>query len=846
MPNTQKIVLLLIVSALWKVSAAQTRTITGMVEDSLSHLPVANASITAQNSRRGILTNAGGRFSITIGRTVKRLVITATGYQPLTVSVGDSVQQPLLLFLSKNYTTLQSAIVQARPGKYRNKNNPAVELIRHVIANKPENGPGGDDYTSYDQYEKLRLFVDNRIPQALTNNTLLRRYHFLFDNKDSTIVPGKVLIPLYIQEVYSRNYLRKHPRTHKKIVMGEKGVDYGEYVDMKGISGLFTRLYDDVNIYDNTITAFTMQFTSPIAEAAPTFYMYFIRDTVVVDGERLVELYFTPRNPEDLLFRGTMFITLDGHYAVRRIELGVSVHINLNYVRDFQIKQTYEKGPGGHYWLANSDLVAALTAFPKTPGIYGERMVTVRRIDVSPLADSLFNGPSTDTLHQASNRTDSFWTQGRSVPLTGPEARTYANTDSLVKMRSYRRLMDYATAFTAGYKSLGKIDLGPIGSFYTFNPVEGQRLKVGGRSNPKLSTRWYGESYVAYGTLDQRWKYYGGVSYALNNKSIYTFPLHYLQFSYMDDARSLGSENAFAVANNFFTSFSHGDNSKWLYDRIVRGTYIHEFNSHFSFTLGVKYWQQRPTGSLNYIYGADYDQPDTVKQLTTSEVSGSIRWAPHEEFFQNKAGRVNVINQYPIITLQYAKGIQGLFGSGFSYDAVHLNVYKRCYISPIGYSDVTLDAGWLGGNLPFPLLVIHPGNPSYFYSETAYNMMNVGEFVSDHYAGIDIDHFFNGFFFNKIPGFKRLRLREVIAGKILYGGLRDENNPNVNPNQMKFPLTNGMISTYSLGSQPYVEGSIGIYNIFTIFRLDLVKRFTYLNHPDVSGLGLRISSNFNF
>jgi len=86
----------------------------------------------------------------------------------------------------------------------------------------------------------------------------------------------------------------------------------------------------------------------------------------------------------------------------------------------------------------------------------------------------------------------------------------------------------------------------------------------------------------------------------------------------------------------------------------------------------------------------------------------------------------------------------------------------------------------------------------------------------------------------------------VIAAKILYGGLRDENNPATNPTQMKFPLLNGKLSTYELGSVPYVEASVGIYNIFSIIRLDLVKRFTYLNHPDISTLGLRFSTNFSF
>jgi len=185
-------------------------------------------------------------------------------------------------------------------------------------------------------------------------------------------------------------------------------------------------------------------------------------------------------------------------------------------------------------------------------------------------------------------------------------------------------------------------------------------------------------------------------------------------------------------------------------------------------------------------------------------------------------------------------------GGQYNYDAFHLSIYKRWYVAPIGFSDITLNAGWLGGNLPFPLLVIHPGNPSYYYSQGSYNMMNIGEFVSDHYAGLNIDHFFNGFFFNKVPGLKWLRLREVVGAKILYGGLRDINNPALNPQQMKFPLTEGVLSTYILGSQPYIEASVGIYNIFSVIRLDVVKRFTYLGHPNISSVGLRFSSNFNF
>jgi len=718
-----------------------------------------------------------------------------------------------------------------------------VELIRKVIANKGRNGPSAPEFSSNQEYEKIRLLLD-RIPRLIADDRILKKYHFLFENRDTTLMPGKSLVPVYIEEVLSDNYYRKHPERTKKVVLGRKAVDFGEYVDMKGISQFINRLYENINIYDNTIDLFATQFISPISDIAPAFYMFFIRDTTIEEGQRIVRMYFTPRNPVDQLFRGYLNINIDGNYAITRVELGVSQHVNLNFVREFQVRQDFEKEDNGHYHLLNSDVIALFNAIPGTLGMVGERIVKLDQIKDTVLPDQVFKGPGIDTIPQAPDTEDSLFS-GRPIPLTSSEAKTYANTDSLVKMKSYHRLMNYATAFTARYKSAGKIDVGPIGSFWTFNQVEGQRLRLGARTNTRLSRRYYAETYVAYGFKDQRWKYFGSASYALNNKSIYTYPLHYLQVSWLDDTRSLGAENAFSQANNFFTSFTRGDNSKWTYNRIARLSYIHEYSSHLSYNLGIKYWEQRPAGSLYYIYSPS-GKSDSIAQLTTGEVSLTLRWAPHEEFFQNKAGRINVVNRWPILTFQYAKGMKGFLGGQYDYDGYHFNVYKRFYLAPAGFSDVTFDAGYLRGKLPFPLLSIAPGNQSYFYYETIYNLMNIGEFVSDHYAGLNIDHFFNGFFFNKVPGLKRLKLREVVGAKVLYGGLRDENNPAVDATQMKFPTTRGNMTTWSLTGKPYVEASVGIYNILSVLRLDLVKRFTYLDHPDISTLGLRVSAAFNF
>jgi len=49
-----------------------------------------------------------------------------------------------------------------------------------------------------------------------------------------------------------------------------------------------------------------------------------------------------------------------------------------------------------------------------------------------------------------------------------------------------------------------------------------------------------------------------------------------------------------------------------------------------------------------------------------------------------------------------------------------------------------------------------------------------------------------------------------------------------------------------LGRTPYVEVSAGIGNILRIFRIDFVKRLTYLDDPDISDFGIRASMKMDF
>ncbi|GEO09587.1 DUF5686 and carboxypeptidase-like regulatory domain-containing protein [Segetibacter aerophilus] len=841
-------ILLLVAIFLGSFLTSFSQTIVkGTVKDAITKQPLQSVSIVFKGGR-GVTTNDSGSYTIASNQAYNTILVSYVGYKPVTKTILPNREQVVDLELVVA-DTKNTVVVHSKRGKYSNKNNPAVDLIRKVIDNKTNNKVTSYDFVEYEQYEKVELSLTNK-PEKVANSKLLKNFQFVLDNRDTSKIEGKSLLPVYLEEKLSQKYYRRKPEKEKTYILGEKKVNYGEYVDQKGISSFLKRLYEGVDIYQNNVSLLTNQFISPIADLAPTFYRFYITDTVENDGIKLIRLSFAPKNPTDLVFKGTMFVTLDGNYSVQKINMSISKNANLNWVRDLRIKQDFEKGPDGRYHVISTNTITefALTR-GASGGILGERTVSLKNFAVNkPAADSLYAGDAV-VATATPNTSDSFWIAHRHPQLSAVEAKVYTNIDSLQNMKSYKRLMDWGTLILAGYKAAGPdYEIGPANAFYSFNPVEGFRLRVGGRTTPNFNKSIYFENYVAYGFKDEKWKYFVAGTYSFNHKSIYGYPLNYLKLSYQRDTKIPGQELQFVQEDNFLLSFKRGNNDKWLYNNIFKAEYVREFAKNIAVTVGFKNWKQTPAGSITYSKPEGSGVLDNIPNVTTSEISGEIRWAPHEQFYQGKVYRTPIINKYPIFKLRYIAGIEGLMNGQYNYQNLNLNIYKRFYLSQLGYTDVTMEGGNIFGKVPFPLLTIHRANQTYAYMQNSYNMMNFMEFVSDHYAAVNVDHYFNGFFFNKIPLLKKLKLREVVTGKLLYGGLRDENNPDKNSETFRFPTDNAtnLPTTYSLNNQPYAEVSVGVGNIFKLLRVDLVKRLTYLDHPNTTQWGIRTLVKFDF
>jgi hypothetical protein len=826
---------------------AQTTTVRGAVTDAKTGEAIPFVNVFFEGSSAGKTTDFNGQYFIETNDSVSRMRFSNLGYKTeyRTIKYGES--QIVSVKLSPEIQELKTVNVTGEKKRYRNKNNPAVDLIRMVIDKKKENRKEEINSFQYEKYEKVQFALSN-ITEKFKNKKYLRQFQFIFDHLDSNQMPGKVILPMYLKETLSDFYYRKEPKDQKEIIRATRSVDFEDFVNNDGISNFIGYLYQDIDIYNNSIPILTNAFISPIADNGPLFYRYYIRDTVMVGDKRCYHMTFYPRNKADFTFQGELYITFDTMYAVRKTELAVSPEINLNFVKELKLTQDFEEVRPNEWLVTQDNISIDFGIGKKGLGVYGQRAVSYKNFVVNePKPDSFFAGPKVVELDTAVTRTEQFWDQNRHGELTRSEKGVYTMIDSIQRVPAFKRAMNILVLVFAGYEDLGKVEIGPVSTFYSYNPVEGSRFRFGGRTTMKFSPRMRYEGYLVYGTGDEQWKYFAGITRAVGKSSIIDFPQKNIIASYQYETKIPGQELQFVQEDNALLSIKRGKNDKQLYNRSVNLEYLSEFDNHFSFDVSLRHLIQKPAGSL-YFNRLDYnDGQYNIPSITTTQTNLLLRYAPHEQFYQGKNYRIPMFNNYPIIELRIGLSRKGLLESDYTYQQVALRLFKRSNLSPIGYMDLTFEAGKVFGRVPYPLLQIHRANQTYSYQLQSYNLMNFLEFISDQYVGFNVDHYFNGFFFNKIPLLKKLKWREVATIKVLYGNITDNNDPTLHPELFKLPReSNGDPLTYSLERKPYIEASVGIANIFKLIRVDLIKRLSYLEHNDVAELGVRARAKFDF
>lgn len=865
----QKIYILLSFFCLLCVSAYAQR-ITGTVTDRETGEPLGWVQVYYQDQKgSGMPTKMDGKYSMPY-RKGKTLCFSMMGYETQCFPIDQAGK--LDVQLGSQTQDIGEVEVTRKRTRYSRKDNPAVELMKKVIAAKQKTDLHEKDFFSYRKYQKL-TFSLNEVTEKVFEEGEFRRMPFLKDHVEVCPETGKLILPLTVSETVSEHIYRKDPKSEKDLITGLRSNGINELFSTgEVVNTLIKDCFTDVDIYDNEVRLLQFPFISPISStSAIRFYRYFITDTLEIGNQKCIQVDFTPNNPQDFGFAGSLYILADSSWQVKRVEMGIPQRSDVNFVEQMNIIQEYNRLPTGEYVLTDDKMIVQLYVVKSLQKFQVERTTKYTGHDFAPIAEKRFKFKGKEkTDPSAMIKDEAFWQESRPEQLSSSEGRMNEFIRKLENIKGFNFVLFVAKAFienhvevTADPEKPSPVDIGPINTIITHNFVEGLRLRASAQTTAHLHPHLFAKGYVAYGFGDHRWKGMGELTYSFNRKAYLPreFPVHNLTFTYARDVMSPSDKFLPTDKDNVFISF------KWkpvehmqYYERYVLN-YDKEWENGLRFNVRMKHETNEPTGALFYqrLDGTGMpsaDAADWTRQIVTADATVGLTYQPGATWINSKQRRLQTNQDAPLFGLEHTTGLKGVLGGDYHYNFTEATVYKRFWLRSWGRMDFDVKGGVQWNKVPFPLLIMPPANLSYIIEDKTFHLLDNMEFLNDRYASLMFGWDMNGKILNRIPGVRNLKWREFIGCNLLWGTLTDKNNPFLAENRgdadlFYFPGHFERDGRFVYNSRvmnprvPYVELIVGVHNIFKVFHVEYVRRLNYLE-ADTQKWGIRFLFRASF
>lgn len=792
------IVLLLLCINSFGVSAQVTR-IRGHVHDAQTGEPISDVSIALLGLPVGTITTDDGVFFIETRKKADTIVISLLGYEEQRLKIQQGLYQEFNIQLTPLEIALDEVVVLRK--------NPALPILDSVIRYKPLNNPKSIPLYAAKVYNKIEIDINN-IDSTIFNTVGLRDLRFLGKNIDTNAATGKSFLPIFLSESLSKYYYRASPHTTREVIYASRmsGVERDDLTEFSG------ELYQDFNLYENYMSVFNQGLISPIHDNGTFYYHYFLLDsTQSEDGYKRYRISFRPRRKQEPTFKGYIWVDTRG-YAVTEAQYELDRSVNLNFVNYVMVQERFMRCNNGKTWFPERKyFFLDLNISDQTFGFFGHKTTLYDSVIFDqPIPTQLLRTPNEVQVQSVVNEySPQTWDSLRSEELTEKERTIYHTVDTIKTFPLYRNMRAIAEVLVNAHYKLKYFEIGPIQQFYSFNPVEGQRFAFGGRTTRLLLSQWRFSAFGAYGTEDNAWKWRGGVEYVLNR-----YPWRKITINASHDMEQLGQATRTLKQDNVLASvLRRYRNRSILPVDNYRLEYFHEIYTGLSLQGEVGY---RRLHNTPYI---DFTHPDgtPLAYLQYAYCGGEIRWQYREKFFTNYFTRQTLGSKYPELRLSFKGALRSVPYTDYSFLRLRALVRQKIPLHPIGYSWLLVSGGYIWGRVPFLLLDLHEGSNTYAISRFGYDRLDFYELVSDRWISTSFEHHFMGFFLNHIPWVRRLKFRELVGVKVLWGSVSPAN----------LQVLHTTLPLHGIGQIPYIEAMIGLENILHVVRIDCVWRLTH-------------------
>ena len=848
------------------VSAQTEGVLTGIVTDAATGDTIYYPSVSYRGQHIAVSGTAKGEYTI-VRKEGLVLTFSAVGYAPVQVVVKASTPRTLNIKLKSDTRQLAEVVVRQKRGKYSRKDNPAVELMRRVIAAKKRTQLENHDFFQYTKYQKITLALNDITPTQIDSGFIGKR-RWMLDQVEHCPYNNKLILPVSVDETVTQHLYRKQPKTERDIIKGQSNAGINQLIQTGDIMDIMLKdVFTDVNIYDNDVRLLRHHFTSPIGNSAISFYRYYIEDTVYVGKHLCYHLQFTPNNGQDIGFRGELYIVADSTLHVKRCNLTLPIQSGVNFVQHLQVRQEFTQLENGEWALSEDDMIAEIEVNDLLQKAIVIRTTRLNNYAFDELPAKLFKGSGRERREaDAMMRDEAFWKKYRAVELSKSESSMDEFVHRVEQMKGFKYIIFGLKALienfveTGGKNHPSKVDIGPVNTMFTRNFIDGFRTRISAQTTANLSPHWFLAGYVARGWGSKKNYYSGEITYSFNRKEYLPreFPKRTVSFKSTYDIMSPSDKFLRTDKDNVFTALKWAKVDAMMFYNRQQLTLEREEEWGLKTTLSLRTEENEAAGSLffeklsSFFPPIIYPETDVSSllhngKIRTTELRFELEIAPGRTFINTKQRRIAINLEAPVITLSHAVGLNGVLGGQYRYNFSEVGLLKRFWLRSWGKFDVQLRAGAQWDKVPFPLLIMPAANLSYVVQRGAFNLINNMEFLNDRYASVDLAWDMNGKIFNRIPLLKKLKWREYIGFKGLWGSLTDKNNPFLFQNMgdatlMYFPEGSHVMNP----KRPYMELIVGVHNIFKLFHVQYVRRLNYNELPTAHKQGVRLMMRMSF
>ena len=374
------------------ITTAAAQDLHCTVIDAQTQDTIAYANATYRSLKIATAGDQYGKFTIA-RHNGQMLEVTAVGYKPRKIMITEKTPNELLVTLISTTKQLEGVVVKAkRRHRYSRKNNPAVELMRKVIAAKHKTNLNNHDYYQYDKYQKVTMALNN-ITQAQLETGMFKNAPWLREQVEMCPYNNKMILPISVDETVTQHIYRKSPKDEKDIIKGQSTKGISQLIQTgEAMNTIVKDLFKDIDLYDDQIELLQARFPSPIGSTAISFYHFYIDDTVKVGNDECIRLQFMPANQQDFGFRGELYVLNDPSLHVRRCDMQLPAGTGVNFVAAMKFKQEYSKLANGDWVLTTDDMMAELELVTMLRQVLVIRTTGLQNYAFEPIDPHLFKG----------------------------------------------------------------------------------------------------------------------------------------------------------------------------------------------------------------------------------------------------------------------------------------------------------------------------------------------------------------------------------------------------------------------------------------------------------------------